>query len=69
MELADYLRDPMWAGLIAALITAGHLHAKTSINNKSTLPNSAYVKPSILFAVIVYFIVAIGVALRETISS
>ena len=52
MELTDYLRDPMWAGLIAALIT-----------------NSAYVKPAILVAILVYFIVANGVAQRETISS
>ena len=69
MELADYLRDPMWAGLIAALITAGYIHAKTRINNESTLPNSAYVKPAILVAILVYFIVANGVAQRETISS
>jgi hypothetical protein len=69
MELADYLRDPMWAGLIAALITAGYIHAKTRINNEGTLPNSAYVKPAVLVAILVYFIVANGVAQRETISN
>tara|TARA_B110000858_G_C17481267_1_gene327273 strand:+ start:386 stop:604 length:219 start_codon:yes stop_codon:yes gene_type:complete len=69
MELTDYLRDPMWAGLIAALITAGYIHAKARINNEGKLPNSTYIKPAVLIAILVYFIVANGVAQRETISN
>ena len=69
MELTDYLRDPMWAGLIAALVTAGYIHAKARINNEGKLPNSTYIKPAVLIAILVYFIVANGVAQRETISN
>lgn len=69
MELSDYLRDPVWAGLIAALITAGYIHAKSRINNDDKLPNSSYVKPAVLNAIMVYFIVANGLAQKEVISS
>lgn len=69
MELSDYLRDPMWAGLIAAAITAGYIHTKAKLNNEDKLPNSSYVKPAVLNAILVYFIVANGLGQRETISS
>ena len=69
MELSDYLRDPMWAGLIAAMITAGYIHARSRINNEGKLPNSSYVKPAVLNVILVYFIVANGLAQREVISS
>ena len=69
MELSDYLRDPVWAGLIAAVITAGYIHLKARLNNEGKLPNSSYVKPAVLNAILVYFIVANGLGQRETISS
>jgi len=69
MELSDYLRDPMWAGLIAAAITAGYIHMKARLNNEDKLPNSSYVKPAVLNLILVYFIVANGLGQRETISS
>ena len=33
-DLSEYLRDPMGAALIAALVTAGYIHAKAHLNNE-----------------------------------
>lgn len=67
--MEDYLRDPLWAALFAAAVTAGYIHAKAHINNEGKLPTSAYAKPSALVAILTYFIVSNGAAKRETISS
>ena len=69
MELSEALRDPMSAAVIGGLITAGYIHARSRINNEGKLPNSSYVKPAVLNAILVYFIVANGLAQREVISS
>lgn len=69
MEFEDYLRDPAWAAIIAGIITAGYIHAKSKLNNEGTLPVSAYSKPAFLNAVLVYFIVANGIGGKESIST
>ena len=69
MELSDYLRDPMWAGLIAALITAGYIHAKAYLNNEGKLELNKYTKPATLNAILVFFIVSGGIGKREPIST
>ena len=69
MEFEDYLRDPAWAGIIAALITAGYIHFKARLNNEGKLPVSAYAKPAALNAILVFFIVTNGLGKKETIST
>lgn len=69
MELSDYLRDPMSAALIAAGITAAYIHLKAQLNNEGKLELNKYTKPAALNAILVYFIVANGLAQREAIST
>lgn len=68
MELGDYLKDPVYAAIFAAFAVAAYIHIKNKINNESALKPSDYVKPSALVALLVWFIVAYGLAGRETIS-
>jgi uncharacterized membrane protein YdjX (TVP38/TMEM64 family) len=69
MEIEDYLRDPVWAAIIAGGITAGYIHAKAKLNNEGKLQVSAYAKPATLVAILVFFIVTNGLGKRETIST
>jgi|TARA_B100001996_G_scaffold276639_1_gene217263 hypothetical protein len=69
MEFEDYLRDPVWAALIAGGITAAYIHVKAKLNNEEGLQTSAYAKPAALNAILVYFIISSGVGKRETIST
>ena len=68
MELSDYLRDPMYAALIAGAITAGYIHLKAHLNNEGKLELNKYTKPAALNAILVFFIVSGGIGQRETIS-
>jgi hypothetical protein len=69
MELSDYLRDPMSAALIAAVITAGYIHVKAQLNNEGKLELNKYAKPAVLNAILVFFIVSNGIGQREAISN
>jgi len=69
MELSDYLRDPMTAALIAAVITAGYIHAKAQLNNEGKLELNKYTKPAVLNAILVFFIVSNGLGQKEVISN
>lgn len=69
MELSEYLRDPVWAAIIGAIITAIYIHAKAQLNNEGKLQLSAYTKPAALNAILVYFIVSNGIGQRESIST
>jgi hypothetical protein len=69
MELSDYLRDPMYAALIAGAITAGYIHLKAHLNNEGKLELNKYTKPAALNAILVFFIVSGGIGQREAISS
>jgi len=68
-DLSEYLRDPMSAAVIAAIITAGYIHVKAQLNNEGKLELNKYTKPAALNAILVYFIVANGLGQRETISN
>ena len=68
-DLSEYLRDPLSAALIAGMITAGYIHLKAQLNNEGKLELNKYTKPAILNAILVYFIVANGLAQREVISN
>lgn len=68
MDITDSLKDPVWAALFAAAVTAGYIHVKNQMNAGEELQMSAYAKPAVLVALLVYFIVYSGSS-RETISS
>lgn len=57
----DLLRNPLYASIIAALITYIYLYIKNKVNDEN-MSTSDYVKPSILNAIMVYFIIHYGVA-------
>lgn len=63
----EYLRDPTWAAIIAAALTAGYIYGKAKLNNEGELPTSSYAKPAALVAILVYFIINFGVAQRDEI--
>ena len=65
----DNLRNPMYASLAAAVITYGYMYRKDAMNGVPPQDNSVYIKPAILNAIMVYFIVHMGTAARETIST
>jgi hypothetical protein len=69
MELSDYLRDPVYAALIAGATTAGYIHLKAYLNNEGKLELNQYVKPAVLVAILVYMIVLNGLGKKETISN
>ena len=69
MELSDYLRDPVYAALIAGATTAGYIHLKAYLNNEGKLEINQYVKPAVLVAILVYMIVLNGLGKKETISN
>jgi hypothetical protein len=69
MELSDYLRDPVYAALIAGGITAGYIHLKAHLNNEGKLELNKYSKPAALNAILVFFIVSGGIGQKEAISS
>lgn len=65
----EYLRDPVWASIFAAAITAGYIYGKAKLNNEGELPTSSYAKPAALIAILVYFIINFGVARRDEIQT
>ena len=67
MEITDYLRDPVSAGLVAGGITAGYIHLKAHLNNEGKLELNKYVKPALLVAILVFFIVSNGLGKKESI--
>ncbi len=69
MELSDYLRDPVYAALIAGATTAGYIHLKAYLNNEGKLELNQYVKPAVLVAILVYMIILNGHGKKETISN
>jgi tryptophan-rich sensory protein len=68
MDISEHLKDPMWAALFAAAATSAYIYIKNQMNSGDKLPLSAYAKPSILVALLVYFIVQNG-STREKIMS
>lgn len=63
----EQLRNPMFAAVFAGAVTAGYLYFKAHINNEAKLSTSAYMKPALLNAILVYFIISYGCGQRERI--
>lgn len=68
MDFSEQLKDPLWAALFAAVVTAGYIHVKNQMNGGPKLQLSVYAKPAALVALLVYFIVHSG-STREYIST
>ena len=68
MDISEHLRDPIGATVFAGLATAAYIYMKARMNNEPKPELNAYTKPSILVAILVYFIVSNGAACKETIS-
>ena len=69
MDITDTLRDPIGAAVVAGAVTAAYIHAKSRMNNEAKLEMNAYVKPALLNAIMVYFIVCNGIGGKEKIST
>ena len=69
MELSEYLRDPVYAGLIAGGVTAAYIHLKAYLNNEGKLELNKYTKPAVLNAILVFFIISGGLGKKEAIST
>ena len=69
MELSETLRDPMGAAMVAAGMTVAYLYINEQLNNEPKKELNAYLKPAVLNAVMVYFIIDQGISQREIIST
>ena len=67
MDYSDYFKDPFYASLIGALLTAAYLYIKQIVNKEAPLKVSEYVKPAVLNAILVYVIVSNGIGAKEQI--
>jgi hypothetical protein len=67
MDFSEQLKDPLMAAAFAALATSAYIYVKNQMNAGEKLPVSAFAKPSVLVALLVYFIVYSG-SHREKIS-
>lgn len=63
--MEQYLKNPMYAALFAAAVTAGAIYAT---KGEKEMKNSEYTKPALFVGVLVYFIVYSGNGQYETIS-
>ena len=65
----EHLRNPVYAAIASAVITYTYMYGKDSINGIPPQENSVYIKPAVLNAILVYFIVHAGSVSKETIST
>ena len=69
MDLSDYLKNPLYAALTGAILTALYIYGKARLNKEDEPTNAQMMKPAALNAILVYFIVSSGVGAKETIST
>ena len=69
MDISEQLKEPTGAAIFAGIVTALYIHFKAKLNDDPTPQTSAYAKPALLVAILVYYIVSTGVAAKETIST
>lgn len=68
MELTETLRDPSGAAMVAAGMTMAYIYFRGQINNEPKKELSDYLKPAVLNAIMVYFIVDNGISQKEVLS-
>lgn len=64
-----YFRQPNSAALIAAALTMAYIFARNKMNGRANVPNSEYMKPAFLVAMLVWIIVSQGCGHRESVST
>ena len=69
MDLSETLRTPHGAAIAAALMTSAYIYVKHRMNNEPKPELHAYTKAAALNAIMVYFIVSNGIAVKEPIST
>jgi len=69
MDLSEQLRTPSGAAMAAAVMTSGYIYLKHRMNNEPKPELHAYTKPAALNALMVFFIVSNGSAVKEAIST
>ena len=62
------MKNPLYAALFAAAVTAAAVHFTKGSQKDVKLKNSEYTKPAFFVGVLVYFIVYYGNSQYETIS-
>lgn len=65
----EQLKTPEGAAVTAAVLTAAYIFFKHKINNEPKPEMSTYMKPAVLNAIMVYFIISNGIGGREKIST
>lgn len=63
----EQLRDPLFAAVVAAMVTAGYIYLKARMNNEAKVTTSSFIKPAVLNGILVYFIVSNGMAQKARI--
>lgn len=69
MDISEQLKEPTGAAIFAGIVTALYIYFKAQLNDEPVPQTSAYTKPAILVAILVYYIVSTGVSAKETIST
>ena len=65
--ISDSLKNPLIAALVGAVITMGYIQLVARLNREAPPRNADMVKPAILNAILVGFIVYMGISQREEI--
>jgi hypothetical protein len=63
-----WFREPTTAAVIAGAATVAYVYMKNGLNGEKKVPNSAYMKPAFLVALLVYFVVNYGNGHTESVS-
>ena len=65
--ISDSLKNPMIAALVGAVITMAYIQLVARLNREAPPRNADMLKPAILNAILVGFIVYMGISQREEI--
>ena len=65
--ISDSLKNPLIAALVGAVITMAYIQLVARLNREAPPRNADMIKPAILNAILVGFIVYMGISQREEI--
>ena len=69
MDFSEYLAKPEIAAIFAGVVTTFYLMGKSKLNKEATPETSDLLKPSILIAILVFFIVYMANSDKDVIST